>query len=458
MIVKGKSAEKTVFVCSACGHSYSRWMGKCPDCGEWNTIVEEKIVPARQSRARSDAGDLRVVPITRYELEAEPAIKTGLDEFDHLIGGGIVPASSILIGGEPGIGKSTLMLQVAGALAERGYPTLYLTGEESAQQVALRGRRLGVTNDAVQVGAIRELPQIYALINQVSPALVIVDSVQTLYDPDLESAPGTVSQIRSAAAELVDFCKRSDKILILIGHITKDGAIAGPKVLEHLVDVVLYFEGESHNLFRILRVRKNRYGPAAELGIFQIGEAGLSAVANPSELFLDEYPDDVPGRAVVTAVEGQRPLLLELQALATQTNFGFPQRVTSGYDSRRLALMLAILEKRQKVLFGQRDVFVNLAGGLKIDDPALDLGLIAALISSVEEIPIVPKTVIIGEVGLSGEVRAVPYIERRIAESAKLGFERIVMPKKNLKGLKSIRGINLIGIDKLADLPKAVLL
>jgi DNA repair protein RadA/Sms len=296
------------------------------------------------------------------------------------------------------------------------------------------------------------------LIAQVDPALVVIDSVQTLYDPDLESAPGTVSQIRTAAAELVDFCKRAGKMLVLIGHITKDGAIAGPKVLEHLVDVVLYFEGETHNLFRILRVRKNRYGPASEIGIFQIGDHGLSAVANPSELFLDEYPDDIPGRAVVTAVEGQRPLLLELQALATQTNFGFPQRVSSGYDSRRLALMLAILEKRQKVHFGQRDVFVNLAGGLKLDDPALDLGLMAALLSSVEEIPIQPQTVIIGEVGLSGEVRAVPYIDRRIVEAAKLGFEKIVLPRKNLKGLKIGKGVNLVGIEKLSELPKAVLL
>ncbi len=453
----GKSSEKTIYVCSSCGHSYSRWMGKCPDCGEWNTIVEEKISPTRSARAKTIAGEFHVVPISNWEPDAVPSIRTGLEEFDHLIGGGIVPASSILIGGEPGIGKSTLMLQVAGALATQSYPTLYLTGEESTQQVALRGRRLGVASAEVKVGAIRELPQVYGLITQVDPALVIIDSVQTLYDPDLESAPGTVSQIRSAAAELIDFCKRSGKVLILVGHITKDGAIAGPKVLEHLVDVVLYFEGESHNLFRILRVRKNRFGPAAEIGIFQIDESGLSAVANPSELFLDEYPDDVPGRAVVTAVEGQRPLLLELQALASQTNFGFPQRVTSGYDSRRLSLMLAILEKRQKVLFGQRDVFVNLAGGLKLDDPALDLGLMAALISSIEEIPILPKTVIIGEVGLSGEVRAVPYIERRVAEAAKLGFERVVLPKKNLRGLKSTRQLALVGIEKLSELAKHVL-
>lgn len=456
--MKGKTAERTIYVCSACGKSYTRWMGKCPECEEWNTIIEEKIVQPRAS-SRSTLGEsLEALPIGEYRFESQPMTPTGLAEFDHLIGGGIVSASSILIGGEPGIGKSTIILQVAGMLAPLGMSTLYMTGEESAQQVALRGHRLGINHENVKIAAIRELPQVFALINKLDPAVVVIDSVQTLYDPALESTPGTVSQIRSTSAELIDFCKRNDKILILIGHITKDGAIAGPKVLEHLVDVVLYFEGESHNLFRILRVRKNRFGPASEIGIFQIGDKGLTAVANPSELFLDEYPDDIPGRAVVTAVEGHRPLLLEIQALASQTNFGFPQRVSSGYDSKRLSLMLAILEKRQRVLFGQRDVFVNLAGGLKIDDPALDLGLIAALISSVEEIPVHPRTVVIGEVGLSGEIRAVPYIERRIAEAHKLGFERVILPKKNMKGLKKPDGIELHGIEKLSQLPAVALL
>ncbi len=456
--MKGKATDRTIFVCSACGKSFSRWMGKCPDCEEWNTIIEEKVTVPRSSAKTKVMDDSEVYSINECRFESVPMTPTGLAEFDHLLGGGIVPASSILIGGEPGIGKSTLMLQVAGYLAAIGQTTLYLTGEESSQQVALRGQRLGVDNPNVKVAAVRELPQVYGLINKIDPQLVIIDSVQTLYDPALESAPGTVSQIRSSAAELIDFCKRADKILILVGHITKDGAIAGPKILEHLVDVVLYFEGETHNLFRILRVRKNRFGPASEIGIFQIGEAGLTAVANPSELFLDEYPDDIPGRAVVTAVEGQRPLLLEIQALASQTNFGFPQRVSAGYDSKRLSLMLAILEKRQKTLFGTRDVFINLAGGLKIDDPSLDLGLMAALISSVEEIPVQPRSVIIGEVGLSGEVRAVPYIERRIAEALKLGFEKVILPKKNLKGMKPVKGIALVGIEKIQELAKAALL
>ena len=452
-----KSGDKTIFVCSSCGRSFSRWMGKCPDCGEWNTIIEEKVT-TRKSRATAIVTGAEAVPISQAHAHSQPVIKCGLEEFDQLLGGGIVPDSSILIGGEPGIGKSTLMLQIAGKLADLNLTTLYLTGEESTQQVALRGRRIGVNQDGVNVAPVRELPQIYALIDQIKPFMVIIDSVQTLYDPDLESAPGTVSQIRSAASELVDFCKRGEMILVLIGHITKDGAIAGPKILEHLVDVVLYFEGESQNAFRLLRVKKNRFGPASEIGIFQIQEEGLIAVANPSELFLNSYPDDIPGRAVVTAVEGQRPILLEIQALATQTNFGFPQRVSSGYDSRRLALMLAILEKRQRIPFGQRDVFVNLAGGLKIDDPSLDLGLAAALISSVEDIPVQPQTVIIGELGLSGEVRAVPYIERRVAEAAKLGFDKIVLPMKNLKGMKPKSGLTMVGIEKLSELPKAALL
>ena len=452
-----KSNDKTIFVCSACGRSFSRWIGKCPDCGEWNTIVEEKVTVTKPKN-RSAVPETEATPITLCHSRQQPMIQCGIDEFDLLLGGGLVPDSSILIGGEPGIGKSTLMLQVAAGLANQNLSALYCTGEESTQQVGMRGKRIGIKSELLQIAAVRELPQIYALIDRIKPAVVVIDSVQTLYDPELESAPGTVSQIRSTAAELVDFCKRGDMLLVLIGHITKDGAIAGPKILEHLVDVVLYFEGESHNWFRLLRVKKNRFGPASEIGIFQIGEEGLFAVGNPSELFLNEYPEDIPGRAVVTAVEGQRPLLLEIQALATQTNFGFPQRVSSGYDGRRLALMLAILEKRQRIQFGQRDVFVNLAGGLKIDDPALDLGLIAALISSVEDIPVQPQTVLIGEVGLSGEVRAVPYAERRIAEAAKLGFQKVILPKKNLKGLKLRSDITLVGVEKLQELPKAALM
>jgi DNA repair protein RadA/Sms len=384
-------------------------------------------------------------------------LATGLAEFDLLLGGGLVPESSILIGGEPGIGKSTLMLQVTGMLANLGLASLYLSGEESLQQIAMRGRRLGIASDLVQIATERELPEIKALIDHSDVAVVVIDSVQTLYDPDLESAPGTVSQIRSSAAELADYCKRRGTILILIGHITKDGAIAGPKILEHLVDVVLYFEGEKNNLFRLLRVRKNRFGPTSEIGIFEITNEGLAAVANPSELFLDEYPADVPGRVVVTAVEGRRPILLELQALVSRTNFGFPQRVSSGFDLRRLNLMLAILEKRQKLEFGQQDVYVNLAGGMRVDDPALDLGLAAAVISSLEEIPVRLQTVVIGEVGLSGEVRAVPYIDRRVREAAKLGFTRAVIPRKNLKGFKAPSGIEVVGIESLAELSKTVL-
>lgn len=431
-------------------------MGKCSACGEWNSIIEEKVAPARKSE-RSAAGRLEAVPITSCRGAEQPMAPTGMSEFDLLLGGGLVPESSILIGGEPGIGKSTLMLQVAGLLALKGMGTLYLSGEESLQQLGLRGRRLEVASELVQIATERELPSVKALIDQEQPAVVVVDSVQTLYDPDLESAPGTVSQIRSSAAELADFCKRRGTILILIGHITKEGAIAGPKILEHLVDVVLYFEGEKNNLFRLLRVRKNRFGPTSEIGIFEIGPKGLTAVSNPSELFLDEYPADVPGRAVVTAVEGQRPILLELQALVSRTNFGFPQRVSSGFDSRRLNLMLAILEKRQKLEFGQQDVYVNLAGGLRVDDPALDLGLMAAIISSLEEVPIQPQTVLIGEVGLSGEVRAVPYIDRRVSEAAKLGFTKAIVPRKNLKGLAETKNIKIVGVDSLAELPGAAL-
>jgi DNA repair protein RadA/Sms len=453
--MKSRAKEKTVFVCTSCGQTHHAWMGKCSACGEWNSIIEEKVSSSKQVTGTADSETS--VPINSCTIEQQALIPTGLSEFDLLLGKGLAPESSLLIGGEPGIGKSTLMLQVAGLLAEKGITSLYLSGEESLQQLGLRGKRLQIENELVQIATVRELPQVKSLTEKSHPAVVIIDSVQTLYDPELESAPGTVSQIRSCAAELADYCKRKGIILILIGHITKEGAIAGPKILEHLVDVVLYFEGEKNNLFRILRARKNRFGPTSEIGIFEIGNNGLIPVTNPSELFLDEYPPDVSGRVVVTAVEGQRPLLLELQALVSRTNFGFPQRVASGFDLKRLNLMLAILEKRQKLEFGQQDVYVNLAGGLRVDDPSLDLGLITAVISSFEDIPVKPQTVVIGEVGLSGEVRAVPYIDRRLSESAKLGFSRAVIPKRNLKGLKKPQGIEVFGLESLNDLPKYAL-
>jgi DNA repair protein RadA/Sms len=454
--MKTRGKEKTIFVCTTCGQTHPVWMGKCSGCGEWNTVIEEKVAP-RSSTASADTSTT-LQPIGECSSAMQPMLATGLDEFDHLLGGGLVPDSSLLIGGEPGIGKSTLMLQVVGLLAARGIPSLYLTGEESTQQIGRRGERLGVTDPHVLVAAVRELGQIKSLIEQSEPGAVVIDSVQTLFDPDLESAPGTVNQIRSATAELIDFCKRRQLLLILIGHITKEGAIAGPKLLEHLVDVVLYFEGEKSNLFRILRARKNRFGPTADIGIFQIGQQGLEPVANPSELFLGECPADAPGRVVVSAVEGQRPILLELQALVSRTNFGFPQRVSSGFDLRRLNLLLAILEKREKIELGQQDVFINLVGGLRIEDPALDLGLAAAVLSSLNDVAAQDKLVIIGELGLSGEVRAVAYADRRINEAAKLGFEKVILPRKNLKGLNRPKGLELLGVERLSELPRLALL
>lgn len=453
--MSSRTKEKTIFVCTACGQTHPVWMGKCSACGEWNSIVEEKKIVTRHKSSQSS--NVQVLSIAECRTTGQPSIATGLNEFDILLGGGLVSDSSILIGGEPGVGKSTLMLQVMGLLAGRGLNALYLTGEESAQQIGLRAERLKIEQSSLQVAAVRELPQVKLLLEQVTPNVVVIDSVQTLFDPDLESAPGTVSQIRSATAELVDYCKRQGILLILIGHITKEGAIAGPKVLEHLVDVVLYFEGEKNNLFRILRARKNRYGPTSEIGIFQIGHSGLEPVANPSELFLEEYPAEVPGRAVVTAVEGHRPILLELQALVSRTNFGYPQRVSSGFDLRRLNLLLAILEKRQRLELGQQDVFINLVGGLRLEDPALDLGLAAAVISSLEDAPVKEKLVVIGELGLSGEVRAVSHIEHRVAEAKKLGFTEIILPKRNRAGLK-LDGLTLRSIERLDELPKLALI
>ncbi len=425
-----KASSKTIYVCQSCGAVHAKWSGRCSACGEWNTLTEESEKPAakgRSSSARKNA-EIQTYKLSEIGGDTSYRIVSGNGEFDRAVGGGVVPASSLLIGGDPGIGKSTLLLQQAGKFAEQGLRTLYVTGEESQNQIKIRADRLKIDSDLIEVACLIDTEEIVAALNKQKYEFLILDSIQTLKSPYLESSSGTVSQIRESVGTILDICQVKRITTFLIGHVTKEGAIAGPKVLEHMVDVVLYFEGEKNHLFRILRSEKNRYGPTNEIGIFSIEASGLKEVSNPSTIFISGRSENDFGSVITAAMEGSRPILIELQALVGNTTYGYPQRVTSGFDPKRLALLLAILEKRQRINFGDKDVFVNITGGLKISEPAIDLAVISALISSFEEAPVNPKTVIIGEIGLGGEIRPVPNIARRLSEASRLGFERAIIP------------------------------
>jgi DNA repair protein RadA/Sms len=425
-----KASSKTVYVCQACGAVHAKWAGRCSACGEWNTLTEELQKPKSASRKQGkSAAELEVRKLSEIGGDTSYRIVSGNAEFDRAIGGGVVPGSSILIGGDPGIGKSTLLLQQAGMYAQKGIKTLYITGEESGTQIKIRADRLGISTDLIDVACLTDTDEIIAALNQADYTFLIIDSIQTLKSASLESSSGTVSQIRESVSTILDICQVKEVTAFLIGHVTKEGAIAGPKVLEHMVDVVLYFEGEKNHLFRILRSEKNRFGPTNEIGIFSIESSGLKPVANPSEVFISARSGDEFGSIITAAMEGTRPILLELQALVGGTTYGYPQRVTSGFDPKRLALLLAILEKRQKIPFGDKDVFVNITGGLRIFEPAIDLGIVVALVSSLEEVVAKDNMVIIGEVGLGGEIRPVPNIERRLLEAQRLGFSSAIIPQ-----------------------------
>lgn len=418
----------STYVCQACAYSSPRWVGRCPNCGAWNTLVEELAGTAKKP-GRSGRVDLKggPVPITEVESFPESRISTGIPEFDRVLGGGIVPGSVVLVGGDPGIGKSTLMMQVAASLADR--VVLYITGEESVRQIKLRAERLEVRpSGKTLLFAETSLQVIDALFERSVPELVIVDSIQTMYRPELESAPGTVSQVREATALFLRIAKERNVPVFLVGHVTKEGVIAGPKVVEHMVDTVLQFEGERHYAYRVLRSMKNRFGSTNEIGIFEMHDGGLREVSNPSQVFLAERRPGASGSAVVASIEGTRPLLLEVQALVAPTSYGVPQRSATGFDARRLQMLLAVLEKRGGLHVGQYDVFVNVAGGVRIDEPAADLGMAASIVSSLKDVPVDARSVAVGEIGLGGEIRAVSQMEKRIAEAAKLGFTRIVMP------------------------------
>ncbi|MET6999061.1 DNA repair protein RadA [Chitinophaga defluvii] len=427
---------KTAFFCQNCGYESAKWSGKCPSCDQWNTFVEEKIqkdIPLRQQEWKSDHARVhKIVNLAEVTSTEEERWLTPDAELNRVLGGGIVPGSLVLVGGEPGIGKSTLFLQ--NALQLKQIKTLYISGEESEQQIKMRADRIGIKNDQFYLLTETSTQTIFQEIKKLQPQLVIVDSIQTLQSPFIESAPGSVSQIRETTAEMQRFAKESNTPVFLIGHITKDGTIAGPKILEHMVDTVLQFEGDQHYAYRILRTIKNRFGSTAELGIYEMTGQGLRQVTNPSEILISQREDALSGITIAATMEGMRPMLIEVQALVTQSVYGTPQRTATGFDSRRLQLLLAVLEKRGGFHFGVKDVFLNIVGGIKIEDPSIDLAVLCALLSSYEDTAIPNKVCFAGEVGLSGEIRAVNRIEQRIAEAEKLGFDKIFISRYNKKG------------------------
>ena len=451
------SKIKTFYQCQACGYSSPKWLGKCPDCGAWNTMVEEKSSPGAQHHGHIAFEKSRPQPLSSISGGREKRIATGINELDRVLGGGVVEGSVVLVGGDPGIGKSTLLIQAASQLSQRSGKVLYVSGEESPEQIKLRAERLGIDSENIILLSETHLEGIIDTAAEMSPGTVVIDSIQTMYTEELTSAPGSVGQVRECAARLMHFAKRSKIPLFLIGHVTKEGAIAGPRVLEHIVDTVLYFEGDRGHAYRILRTVKNRFGSTNEIGVFQMTDAGLMAIENPSELFLSERPQNVSGSTVVASMEGTRPLLIELQALVSPTNFGMPRRTCIGVDFNRVNLLVAVLEKIAGLHLGGMDIFINVVGGIKIIEPAVDIGVIAAIASSLREVPIYSKTVLFGEVGLSGEIRAVNQVDARVREAAKIGFERAVLPKSSGVRLKDNPGLQIIGVDNVEGLLEVIL-
>ncbi len=446
------------FVCSACGATSLRWAGRCPECGEWNALVEEVLERAAARGERAPAVAAR--PLAEVDVAEAARVSTGTAELDRLLGGGIVPGGLYLLGGEPGIGKSTLLLQVAGRLAREGRKVLYLAGEESPGQIKLRAERLGVAGNGLLIAAGTALDSLMSTCDEIGPEVVICDSVQTVYSPAISSAPGSVSQVRAAAGSLQGFCKTRGAAAFLVGHVTKEGWIAGPKTLEHLVDAVLLFEGDTHHDYRVLRAQKNRYGSTQEIAVFRMTGAGLEAVDNPSAFFLDPARSlrPAPGSAHVACLEGTRPLLIEVQALVAPSPYGTPQRVAGGFDSRRLALLLAVLEKRAGFGLGARDVFLNVVGGLTLTEPAVDLGVVVAIASSHSDRPVGPGTVVFGEVGLTGELRPVRMTAGRLGEAERLGFSRAVIAAQrtdprggSAHGLGDSHGLEILEADSVAE-------
>lgn len=444
-----KSKAQSQYVCQNCGNSSPRWLGKCPACGEWNSYVEERVIREKRSHGKASCNSSSIA-ITQIESTKEERIGTGIGELDRVLGGGFVPGSLVLVGGDPGIGKSTLALDMVNNVSLSKMSVLYVTGEESPEQVKMRAERMGVGSDRLFVFAETSVENILNEIERLSPKLAVIDSIQTIYTEDFPSAPGSVGQIRESAAKIMQYAKTSGIAIFLIGHVTKEGTIAGPKVLEHLVDTVLYFEGGREHSYRILRAVKNRFGSTNEIGVFEMHESGLEEVKSPSEIFLSERPVNAPGSVVVPSLEGTRPILVEIQALVSSCNFGVPRRTTIGLDYNRVSLLAAVLEKRAGLHISGQDIFMNVAGGVRIEEPAIDLGIITSLASSLLNKPIESDIVVFGEIGLAGEVRGVSQVELRLKESEKLGFRKCVLPRINLERLKrSDTDISLIGVGSI---------
>ena len=446
-MAKGK---KSIFFCQNCGHEENKWLGQCPMCKEWNTFVEETVTATKSSSVKQ-VKEAEVVALKNVETNTEDRICTTMKELDRVLGGGIVPGSLILVGGDPGIGKSTLLLQVCQKLCERKKQVLYISGEESLKQIKLRANRMGEFTEELLLLCETNLEIIKNVIEKRRPQMVVIDSIQTMYSDEVASAPGSVSQVRESTNVFMQLAKGLGIPIFIVGHVTKEGTVAGPRVLEHMVDTVLYFEGDRHASYRILRGVKNRFGSTNEIGVFEMRQDGLAEVENPSEFMLNGRPENASGSVVACSMEGTRPILLEIQALVCNSNFGMPRRTAAGTDYNRVNLLMAVLEKRAGIHLSASDAYVNIAGGIKINEPAIDLAIVMALVSSYKNRPVDEKTIVFGEVGLSGEVRAVNMPEQRVAEAKKLGFETCIMPKVSVNAVKEVQGIKIIGVSSIND-------
>lgn len=450
-MAKGKTS---IFFCQSCGYESSKWMGQCPGCKEWNTFVEEvvdKKSAGTLAKQKATASEAKVLPLSQIEMTYDKRVSTDMKELDRVLGGGIVQGSMVLVGGDPGIGKSTLLLQVCRNLSEHNIKVLYISGEESLQQIKIRAERIGNFGDSLKLLCETNLDTIKAVIDREKPQIVVIDSIQTMFNEEVSSAPGSVSQVRESTGVLMQIAKGMGISIFIVGHVTKEGVVAGPRVLEHMVDTVLYFEGDRHAAYRILRGVKNRFGSTNEIGVFEMRQDGLVEVENPSEYMLSGKPEGASGSVVSCSMEGTRPILLEVQALVCHSNFGIPRRTAAGTDFNRVNLLMAVLEKRLGLKLGDCDAYVNIAGGIKMNEPAIDLGIVLALISSYKDKPIDEKTICFGEVGLSGEVRAVNMAEQRVQEAKKLGFEVCILPEVCRKSMTEVKGIKLVGVSNLLD-------
>lgn len=452
-----KSA-KSIFFCQNCGYESGKWMGQCPGCKEWNTFVEE-VVDSKKAAAglRKAHTETKPLSLSQIDMTQETRMSTKIEELDRVLGGGIVPGSLTLVGGDPGIGKSTLLLQVCRQLALDGRSVIYISGEESLRQIKLRAVRIGEFNEKLRLLCETNLGLIHEVIKKEKPDVVVIDSIQTMFNEEVSSAPGSVSQVRESTSVLMQIAKGMGVSIFIVGHVTKDGNVAGPRVLEHMVDTVLYFEGDRHASYRILRGVKNRFGSTNEIGVFEMRQEGLREVRNPSEFMLEGKPEGASGSIVACSMEGTRPILIEIQALVCPSNFGIPRRTAAGTDFNRVNLLMAVLEKRARFNLAASDAYVNIAGGIRMNEPAIDLGILLAVVSSYRDIVINDKTVAFGEVGLSGEVRAVSMAEQRVAEVKKLGFETVILPAVSIRSVEKIRGIKMIPVNNINDAIRAIM-